>query len=199
MNKQLLENWVEPKKKRVSKRTQQVYAQLYSVLHSQITRELQDYQNTTAEENIKRIELERSINHKIRRFHEYAIKENKQFPVVMYKEVNQLEKSSKNGTFEHVFPMSIACKLLLDGIFTIDQVFTIPICYLSQESDQKLRDAGYTKTTPDKTHFWKRYTDCFDVDGEIFDLQGNPVDTTETIWDHFEKYTDFLAYCKQKG
>ena len=61
MNKQLLENWVEPKKKRVSKRTQQVYAQLYSVLHSQITRELQDYQNTTAEENIKRIELERSI------------------------------------------------------------------------------------------------------------------------------------------
>jgi len=61
VNKQLLENWVEPKKKRVSKRTQQVYAQLYSVLHSQITRELQDYQNTTAEENIKRIELERSI------------------------------------------------------------------------------------------------------------------------------------------
>jgi len=189
--------WVrKPNDKRISKRTQDLYSQTYICLYDEVERLVSEYNSTPSLLLQRRRLLRDSIDSNIRRFHQYCIQQNKQFPVQHYVDADAVE-NGEPIVFEHVLPMSIARDLLLDNIFSIDQVFTIPTCSLGRDKDKVLKDKGLNNDTPDIYYYWRRYIECFDVHG-IANQNGDEINFQESIEEHFERSLDFLKYCKNK-
>jgi len=185
-----------PKDKKISKRSQDLYAQTYQCLYNEVDRLVREYRNTPETSQQYRRLLRDALDSNVRRFHQYCIQQNNQFPVQHYVDAEAIEKGGPT-VFEHVLPMSIARDLLIDDIFSIDQVFTIPTCTLCREKDKVLKDKGWNNDTPDIYHYWKRYQECFDVHDVIFTKDGEAIDFDESIEDHFERSLEFINYCKQ--
>jgi len=194
---QKLSEWNQaPKDRRITKRSQNLYGQTYLCLHNEVERLVSAYQEIPKAKQQHRRLLRDSIDNNVRRFHQYCIQQNNQFPVQHYVDIDALENGEPT-VFEHVLPMSIARDLLLDNIFSIDQVFTIPTCSLGRDKDKVLKDKGWNNDTPDIYYYWKRYSESFRVDGVIQRKDGASINFAESIEDHFERSLSFLDYCKQ--
>lgn len=195
--KQKLFNWSQaPKDKKITERSQRLYAETYLYLHNEVERLVSVYRDTPSSYQQYRRLLRDGIDANLRRFHEYCIKQNKQFPVPHYIDADAVEHGKKT-VFEHVLPMSIARDLLIDNIFSIDQAFTIPTCTLCKERDKLLKNKGWNNSTPNMYYYWKRYSGSFDVEGVIISREGLAVNFDESIEDHFERSLSFLDYCKR--
>lgn len=194
---QKLSEWSRgPKDRRITERSQGLYGQTYFCLHNEVERLVSAYQEIPEAKQQHRRLLRDGIDNNVRRFHQYCIQQNNQFPVQHYVDIDALENGEPT-VFEHVLPMSIARDLLLDNIFSIDQVFTLPTCSLGRDKDKVLKDKGWNNDTPDIYHYWKRYSESFDVDGVIKCADGDSVNFSESIEDHFQRSLAFLDYCKQ--
>ena len=92
------------------------------------------------------------IDFLLRRYHNYAIKEN---IGAHYYELGL--KPNVKTEFEHVIPAAVARDLLLVGRMTVDEAMNIPTCRLSKAKHKKLNSTKLGSTTPDIYWYWQRY------------------------------------------
>lgn len=123
------------------------------------------------------------IEHCLRRCHQYCIKQN---IGAHYVEIGLTD----NGIFEHMIPASTVRDMLIDGVITPIQSLNVPTCRLSKEHDNLLREKGWVSKTPDIYNFWLRYSYCFDTVGIFQTWDGQPVNTSITLDDHFKRFID---------
>ena len=133
------------------KRNGHSYDATYNYCKSEIERKVKQYQALKAEDQTARLTRD-SIDQLLRRYHNYAIKEN---IGAHYIEIG-LPHGAKTD-FEHVVPAAVARDLLLAGRLTVDEALNIPTCRISATNHKKLNGAKLSSTTPDIYWFWKRY------------------------------------------
>jgi hypothetical protein len=160
-------------------RSDQSYTEIAEYVELEITRLVQMYHDETRLQTCRLIRD--SIDHHLRRYHNYAIKER---IGSHYKQVGLTE----NGIFEHMIPNSTVRDLLISGHFTVRQACNVPTCKISVDNDRLLRKAGYTSTTPSIYNFWRRYEVC---NGSFVDNFNNPVNFDMTLEDHYKIFKDY--------
>ena len=156
------------------------YASIKSRCSKNITRLVEEYNNVKNDQQLLR-EIRNEIDYNLRRYHNYAIKEN---IGAHYIEVG-LEG---NGIFEHMIPASTVRDLCIAGVFTEEQALNVPTCRISKGLDDLLREKGWVSKTPDIYNFWERYKYCFDTKGVFTTWDGHEVDTDMTLDDHFAQF-----------
>ncbi len=161
-------------------RSVHTYASIKDRCATQITRLVEEYNSVKNDQQLLR-EIRNEIDYQLRRYHNYAIKEN---IGAHYIEVG-LEG---NGIFEHMIPASTVRDLCIAGVFTAEQALNVPTCRLSKQRDDTLREKGWVKNTPDIYNFWERYKYCFDTEGVFTTWDGQSVDTDMTLDDHFAQF-----------
>lgn len=154
-------------------RSDQSYAELAEFVDLEVTRLIQMYHAETRAQTRRLIRD--SIDHHLRRYHNYAVKER---IGSHYTQVGLTE----NGIFEHMIPNSTVRDLLIAGHITVKQACNVPTCKISVENDRLLKKAGLNSTTPSVYNFWKRYAVC---KGSFVDYYNNPVNFDMTLEDHF--------------
>lgn len=175
MLKEAIEKFTPPKYQRVT-RGNDSYSETDKFVYSELERLVNMHKSETRLQTCRLIRD--SIDHHLRRFHEYSIKGS---IGTHYIQVGLKE----NGIFEHVVPNSTIRDMLLEGVITSAQACNMPTCRISKHNDNLLRKAGYTSNTPDIYNFWKRYSVC---EGTFVDNKGNAVYTNMTLDDHFKKF-----------
>lgn len=156
------------------------YAATYHWACRELNAAIAEYQAHGAEDQAARL-IRDKIDFVLRRYHNYAIKEN---IGAHYFEKN-LSHSTKTE-FEHVIPAALARDLVLFGRLTIDEALNIPTCRLSATNHKKLNSNKLGSTTPDIYWFWQRYQQL-GVELETHD--GTSVDTaTWTLQQHFNYF-----------
>jgi hypothetical protein len=93
---------------------------------------------------------------------------------------------TESGIYEHVIPVIDVASLLIQGYITADQALNSPICQISKDNDRLLEEKKLRQRTPDVYNFWKRYTECFDI--ELTTYEGHPIDTNMTLDDHYKMF-----------
>lgn len=179
MLRESLENFTQPVYTKTA-RSADTYASIKNRCSTKITELVEEYKTVRNDQQLLR-EIRNEIDYQLRRYHNYAIKEN---IGAHYIEVG-LEG---NGIFEHMIPASTVRDLCIAGIFTAEQALNVPTCRLSKSNDDLLREAGWVKSTPDIYNFWKRYKYCFDTTDLFVTWDGVPVDTNMTLDDHFAMF-----------
>jgi len=179
MLREALENFIQPVYTKAT-RGSETYAATAAYTYKQLEIAVEAYRNSNNDVQTRRL-IRDTIDHHLRRYHGYCIKEN---IGSHYRERNIQGKA----IFEHMIPNSTVRDLLLAGHITPQQACNVPTCTLSEENDVKLRKAGWASKTPDVYNFWERYNYCFDTAGLFETYAGKDVDTTMTIEDHFEMF-----------
>ena len=156
-------------------RNQQSYRETDEFIFQELERFQKQYQSETQVQTRRLIRD--SVDFLLRRYHTYA--------VIQRHGAHYREQGVERGILEHVVPNRIARDLLLNGELTIPQACNMPICRISRENDQRLRDKGFTSTTPDWQKPWQRYTVC---QGTFVTRNGETVTLEETLEDHFRRY-----------
>ena len=179
MLKENLDSFIQPVYPK-TRRSFDTYDSLKKRCTVKITELAEEYR--TIEHNLQALrEVRNEIDYYLRRYHNYAIKEN---IGAHYVEVG-LEG---NGIFEHMIPASTVRDMLLHSVISPAQACNPPTCKLSKEKDVLLRQAGWASRTPDIYNFWTRYSICFDV-SNFTTYDGTEIDPTQWNLDkHFEYF-----------
>ena len=175
-----ISNWREPVYVRV-KRSEETYQATADYVTAELERLVKVYNETENDPQTERL-LRDDMIEKLRRYHEYCIKER---IGGHYIDRDIDVGNSKTYTFEHMIPARTICNMLKDGLITPIQACNAPICLLSRERDQLLSDKGWRTKTPDKFHFWKRYECCFETKNQFETWDGQPI-TVNNLQEHFE-------------
>lgn len=148
--KQLVESYSKRNYKKVN-RNDRSYRQTLEITTSELERLLDLYRSCLEEDQTARL-LRDSIDHWIRRYHDYAIRGNIGSHYVA--------EGIKQGDtiFEHVIPASSIRDMLLGNKLTINQALNAPTCLISKIDDVILRNNGLGSSSPDYWHFFDRYT-----------------------------------------
>jgi len=179
MLKEALENFIQPVYTKAT-RGSETYAATAAYTYKQLEIAVEAYRNSNDDVQTRRL-IRDTIDHHLRRYHGYCIKEN---IGAHYRERNITGKSE----FEHMIPCAVVRDLLIAGKITIQQACNPPTCILSKEKHDELKKKGWGSKTPDIYNFWERYNYCFDTAGLFETYAGQDVDTTMTIEDHFEMF-----------
>ena len=161
-------------------RSVHTYASIKQRCATQITRLVEEYNSVKNDQQLLR-EIRNEIDYQLRRYHNYAIKEN---IGAHYIEIG-LEG---NGIFEHMIPASTVRDLCIAGVFTAEQALNVPTCRISKQLDDLLREKGWASKTPDIYNFWERYKYCFETKGVFTTWDGHEVNTDMTLDDHFAQF-----------
>lgn len=180
MLKEQLNNFVPPVYAK-AKRGAETYAATAAYVYGKLETVVKEYHASKDDVQTRRL-IRDTIDHLLRRYHGYCIKEN---IGSHYRQRNITGKT----VFEHMIPNAVIRDLLLAGILTPQQACNPPTCILSVENDAKLRKAGWTSKTPDIYNFWERYNYCFDTTNMFETYTGVVVDTRNmTLDDHFNLF-----------
>lgn len=131
-------------------RNETAYRQTLELTVTEVTRLLDLYRSCIAEDQTARLYRD-SMDHWIRRYHDYAIRGNFGSHYV----AEGIVKG--NVVFEHVIPANIVRDMLIAGNLTIEQALNAPTCYISKDDDAVLAKNGLTSSSPDYWHFFDRY------------------------------------------
>ena len=172
--KENLAKFIQPVYQR-TRRSADTYSSLKKRCLQKITELRDEYRIVQHDAQLLR-EIRNEIDYYLRRYHEYAIKQN---IGAHYVEVG-LEG---NGIFEHMIPASTVRDCVLIGSMTVEQALNVPTCRLSKENDNLLREKGWANNTPDPYNFWLRYSYRFDSVFKTYD--GHPVDTGMNLDEHY--------------
>jgi len=161
-----------------TQRSPDTYASIWSRCVTQVSCLIVEYNDVRNNQQLLR-EIRNEIDYQIRRYHNYAIKEN--FGA------HYIEVGAEKTDFEHMIPASTVRDLCIAGVLSPEQALNVPTCKLSRDKHVELREKGWATKTPDIYHFWKRYEYCFDVSG-FTTWDGQSVNTNMTLDDHFEYF-----------
>lgn len=178
-----INNWREPVHVRV-KRSDETYQATQNYVVANLQRLVDLHNATENDEQTFRL-IRDDIDNALRRYHGYCIKERIGAHYIQ-KKVDRNDSSTY--VFEHMVPNSTVREMLIAGIVTPEQACNMPTCLLSREDDVTLKDKGWNSKTPDAYNFWKRYEYCFPVEGQFETWDGQPVNTQQTLEEHFEYF-----------
>ena len=149
--KTLVEGYVKPTRNKGVKRNAESYLQCKEFTKQELERLIELYRDTVFLEDMRARLIRDSIDHHIRRYHEYAVKGK---IGSHYREVGVIET---NCIFEHVIPASSVRDMLIEGRLTINQSLNTPTCLIKRSQDTKLTKNGLSKTSPNNWNFFQRY------------------------------------------
>ena len=179
--KESIELFVEPVYT-PSKRSNETYRTTTKFVYKELDRLKSLYYESANDIQTRRL-IRDSIDHHLRRYHGYCIKEK---IGAHYREKN-LE--GKKTVFEHMVPNSTIRDMYIKGAITSLQACNLPTCLLSDDLDKKLKEKGWNSKTPDIFNFWKRYEYCFEVENAFETYIGNDVDKDMTLEEHFNIFS----------
>jgi hypothetical protein len=146
----LIEGYKKRSRNRGVKRNDESYKQCLEFTKSELERLLKMYKGMLEEDMTARL-IRDSIDHHIRRYHEYAVQGK---IGSHYREVGVIESQS---IFEHVIPASSVRDMLIEGRLTINQALNTPTCLIKKSQDTELRKNGLSNTSPNNWYFFQRY------------------------------------------
>lgn len=146
-----------------------------------LTRLVDEYKAVRNDQQLLR-ELRNDIDEKLRRYHEYCIKQRDSMGAHYHEQGADAETD-----FEHLIPAARIRDLLLAGVITVEQALNAPTVKLSRVKHAQLKDAGWASHTPDMWLPFRRYSQVFEAKFETHD--GTPIDPeTWTLEQHFEYF-----------
>jgi len=163
-----------------TQRSIETYQATQAYTETKLTQLVTMYNTTRNDQQTLRL-IRKDITDTLRGYHVYCIKQN---IGAHYIEVGL----DGNGIFEHMIPANAVRDLLIAGVLTVTQACNVPTCRLSKQQDDLLREAGWQNKTPDFYYFWKRYQFCFDTTNMFTTWDGNEVDTTASLDEHFARF-----------
>lgn len=166
----LIEGYKKRSRNRGVKRNDESYKQCLEFTKSELERLLKMYKGMLEEDMTARL-IRDSIDHHIRRYHEYAVKGN---IGSHYREVGVIESQS---IFEHVIPASSVRDMLIEERLTINQALNTPTCLIKRSQDIKLTENGLSKTSPNNWNFFQRYRV---LDSQFTTHIGTPITNLDT-------------------
>jgi len=180
MLKESLENFRQPVYGK-TRRTPDTYRTLERRCHDQIVEFVNEYHSVSNDQQLLR-EIRNDIDEKIRRYHEYCIKQRDGMGAHYHEQGMQGESD-----FEHLVPAARIRDLLLANVITVTQALNAPTVKLSREKHIQLREAGWASHTPDMWLPFRRYSQVFDAVFETYD--GTRIDPeTWTLEQHFNYF-----------
>lgn len=150
--KALMEAWRPKTKKRVQ-RNDEAYQQCYETTVFELERLLDIYKNTVFEENMRARLYRDSIDHHIRRYHDYAIRGN----IKSHYRQRGVSMAPEDSIFEHTIPEGVLRDMLIDEVITINQALNSPTCRISRYHDKMLRERSLHDNNPEPWFFFRRY------------------------------------------
>lgn len=164
-----------------TRRTADTYQTVARRCTGQLTQLVDEYRAVRNDQQLLR-EIRDDIDEKIRRYHEYCIKQRDGMGA-HYHEVGADDKTD----FEHLIPLGRLRDLLLAGAITIEQALNAPTVRLSRTKHILLSDSGWGSKTPNMWLPFARYSQVFDAKFETHD--GTAIDLeTWTLQQHFEYF-----------
>ncbi len=164
-----------------TQRTPDTYRTLARRCHDQIVKFVNEYHSTTNDQQLLR-EIRNDIDEKIRRYHEYCIKQRDGMGAHYHEQGTEGETD-----FEHLIPAARIRDLLLANVITVTQALNAPTVKLSREKHIQLGEAGWASHTPDMWRPFRRYSQVFDAQFETYD--GTQIDPeTWTLEQHFNYF-----------
>lgn len=148
--KQLVESFVKRNYKKVQ-RNDRAYKQTLDITTSELERLLELYRGCIDEDQTARL-VRDSIDHWIRRYHDYAIRGN----IGSHYVASGIKQGET--VFEHVIPANVVRDMLIQGKLSINQALNAPTCLISKTDDVILRKSGLVSSSPDNWHFFDRYS-----------------------------------------
>lgn len=150
-----------------------------------LQRLVEEYRAVRNDQQLLR-ELRNDIDEKLRRYHEYCIKQRDGMGAHYHEQGADAETD-----FEHLIPAARIRDLLLAGVFTVEQALNAPTVKLSRAKHAQLKDAGWASHTPDMWLPFRRYSQVFDAVFETHD--GTRVDPeTWTLEQHFNYFNHLV-------
>ena len=178
MLQEALKNFRQPVYTKTA-RSKDTYNSIKNRCATQIERLVEEYNSVLNDQQLLR-EIRNEIDYQLRRYHNYAIKENIG--------AHYIEVGADETDFEHMIPASTVRDLCIAGVVNAQQALNVPTCKLSKEKHITLREKGWGSKTPDIYNFWERYNYCFNTQGVFTTWDGQPVDTNMTLDDHFAQF-----------
>ena len=150
--KLLMEAWRPKPKKRVQ-RNDAAYQQCYETTYHELERLLDIYKNTVFEEDMRARLYRDSMDHHIRRYHDYAIKGN----IKSHYRQRGVSMANEDSIFEHTIPEGAVRDMLIDEVITINQALNVPTCRVSRYHNQLLNQRSLHDNNPEPWLFFRRY------------------------------------------
>lgn len=164
-----------------TKRTAETYKTVATRCTTQLNQLVKEYQVVKNDQQLLR-EIRNDIDEKIRRYHEYCIKQRDSMAAHYHEQGADTETD-----FEHLIPLGRIRDLLLAGAITVEQALNAPTVKLSRAKHAQLKDAGWASHTPDMWVPFRRYTQVFEARFETHD--GTEIDPeTWTLEKHFNYF-----------
>jgi len=164
-----------------TKRTTETYKTVATRCNAQLVQFVHEYRSIKNDQQLLR-EIRNDIDEKIRRYHEYCIKQRDNMAAHYHEQGADIETD-----FEHLIPLGRIRDLLLTGAITVEQALNAPTVKLSRVKHALLKDAGWASHTPDMWLPFRRYSQVFEAEFETHD--GTPIDPeTWTLEQHFEYF-----------
>jgi hypothetical protein len=146
-----------------------------------LTRLVDEYKAVRNDQQLLR-ELRNDIDEKLRRYHEYCIKQRDSMGAHYHEQGADAETD-----FEHLIPAARIRDLLLAGVISVEQALNAPTVKLSRAKHAQLKEAGWASHTPDMWLPFRRYSQVFEAKFETHD--GTAIDPeTWTLEQHFEYF-----------
>lgn len=173
--KTLVESFVKRNYRKVQRSTKS-YQQTTDITVLEIERLVNMYKSCLEEDQTARL-IRDSIDHWLRRYHDYSIRGD---IGAHYRQTGIVQGET---VFEHVIPASEVRDMLIEGKLTVNQALNAPTCLISKVDDVILRKSGLGSSTPSRWSFFKRYqvlNSTFNTyNGQNIDLD------TWTLEDHY--------------
>jgi hypothetical protein len=164
-----------------TKRTPDTYKTVATRCKNQLVEFINEYQSVKNDQQLLR-EIRNDIDEKIRRYHEYCIKQRDNMAAHYHE-----QGADEDTDFEHLIPLGRIRDLLLAGSITIEQALNAPTVTLSRAKHAMLKDTGWSSKTPNMWLPFERYTNVFDAKYQTHD--GTIVDpATWTLEKHYEYF-----------
>ena len=148
--KTLVESFTKRSYKKVQ-RNDKAYKHTADITTSELSRLLDMYRGFIDDDQTARL-IRDSIDHWIRRYHDYVIRGS----IGSHYVADGIVKG--NTIFEHIIPASIVRDMLIEGKLSINQALNAPTCLISKVDDVILRQSGLGSSSPDNWHFFDRYS-----------------------------------------
>lgn len=147
--RQLVESFLKRSYRKVQ-RNDKAYRQTLDITTSELTRLLEMYRGCIDEDQTARL-IRDSIDHWIRRYHDYVIRGD----IGSHYVANGIKQGET--VFEHIIPANIVRDMLIQGKLTINQALNTPTCLISKVDDVILRESGLGSASPNNWVFFNRY------------------------------------------
>ena len=168
-----------------TRRSTETYQTVAQHCTGHLNRLVEEYRTVRNDQQLLR-ELRNDIDEKLRRYHEYCIKQRDSMGA-HYHEIG----ADAETDFEHLIPAARIRDLLLSNTISVEQALNAPTVKLSRIKHELLKDAGWASATPSMWLPFKRYSQVFAANFETHD--GTAIDqNTWTLAQHFDYFKHLI-------